>query len=288
MSQPAFVDKPLVSVAIPTLNSERTLPLTLESIRRQNYKNYEIIVVDGHSVDRTVEIAQRHEARILYGRTIAEARRIGVDNCKGKYVLLLDSDQVLEADTIDKCVQRCEREGVDVITLFERSILLHNTIVARAIAYDKWLIHSMHDDDVLYGTAIPRFFKTELLKKSSWPLDLVTLDHTFLYSSVLVWKPSRAFLDSYIWHIEPTDLASIARKFFHYGLSYSRALRQNKSLTIWHSLPRRVYFSGKALQKPYLLAIVLLIYLVKGLACVCGIAASLGFGRLRQTLSQPL
>jgi len=47
-------NKPLVSVVIPTYNSEKTLKKCLESIKRQTYKNIEIIVVDKFSKDRTV------------------------------------------------------------------------------------------------------------------------------------------------------------------------------------------------------------------------------------------
>ena len=51
-------DKPLVSVIIPTLNSEKYLKNTLESIRNQPYSNIEILVVDNHSTDNTREIAK--------------------------------------------------------------------------------------------------------------------------------------------------------------------------------------------------------------------------------------
>ena len=54
------MSKPLVSVIIPTYNSEKTLPLCLESIKRQTYKNIEVIIVDNFSVDRTVDIAKRY------------------------------------------------------------------------------------------------------------------------------------------------------------------------------------------------------------------------------------
>jgi glycosyltransferase involved in cell wall biosynthesis len=48
---------PLVSVIIPTFNSEKQLPICLESIKNQTYQNIEIIIADGFSTDKTVEIA---------------------------------------------------------------------------------------------------------------------------------------------------------------------------------------------------------------------------------------
>ena len=60
----------MVSVVIPTYNSERTLEKCLKSIVDQTYKNIEIIVVDKFSEDKTVEIAKSYGARIIqdYGR----------------------------------------------------------------------------------------------------------------------------------------------------------------------------------------------------------------------------
>jgi len=54
------MSQPLISVIIPTYNSEKTLPLCLESIKRQTYKNIEVIIVDNFNVDRTVDIAKRY------------------------------------------------------------------------------------------------------------------------------------------------------------------------------------------------------------------------------------
>ena len=59
-SKSVSIEDPLVSIIIPTYNSEKTLPLCLESIKRQTYKNIEVIVLDNFSIDRTVDIAKRY------------------------------------------------------------------------------------------------------------------------------------------------------------------------------------------------------------------------------------
>ena len=66
----------MVSVVIPTYNSEKTLEKCLKSIMDQTFKNIEIIVVDRFSEDRTVEIAKRYGARIIqdYGEREREQR----------------------------------------------------------------------------------------------------------------------------------------------------------------------------------------------------------------------
>ena len=58
-------NKPLVSVVIPTYNSEKYIERCLRSIKNQTYKNIEIIIVDKFSTDKTVDIAERHGAKVI-------------------------------------------------------------------------------------------------------------------------------------------------------------------------------------------------------------------------------
>ncbi|MDD5292601.1 MAG: glycosyltransferase family A protein, partial [Candidatus Omnitrophica bacterium] len=158
-------NSPVVSVNIPTYNSDKTLEETLISVTGQTYKNIEVVVIDSFSKDRTLEIAKKYGAKIFNADSLALARKVGVENSTGKYIFLVDSDQSLDKDTVEKCVATCEEKGFDVVTLFEKTKITKNTFAERVIAYDKWLFHSLHDDDPIHGTAIPRFFKAEYMKR---------------------------------------------------------------------------------------------------------------------------
>lgn len=266
---------PLVSVNIPTYNSEKTLDECLSSVVSQTYRNIEIIVIDSYSRDRTLEIAKKYGAKIYFGRStdLSQRRGIGVEKSLGKYILLLDSDQILEPDAITKCVEECEKKEYGMITFFEQSIIEKATFIERVIAYDKWLFHSQRDDDPIYGAAIPRFFRAEILKKISWPQGLITFDHSFIHYETIKTGARACFMDVYIYHHEPSSLTQVVRKFYYYGFYYVPALRKNKKLVILHSLPRRVYFSKKAFKNPALFMGLLLLYMVKGLATLAGVLA---------------
>jgi len=58
---------PLISVIIPTKNSEQTLRECLSSVRAQTYRNFEIIVVENFSSDSTVALAKQYDALVLQG-----------------------------------------------------------------------------------------------------------------------------------------------------------------------------------------------------------------------------
>lgn len=264
--------KPLVSINIPTYNSEKTLDECLSSVKNQTYKKIEIIIIDSDSTDRTIEIAKKFSAEILTAESLAMARKTGVEESKGKYIFLLDSDQVLEPNVIEECVRVCEEEVYDVVTLFERSIIHKNTFVEKVIAYDKWLFHSMHDDNPIYGAAIPRFFRASYLQRVDFLNNPpITFEHSIIHHEVVKMGARVKFVEAYINHHETATFSAVAKKFYRYGYYYLPAWQKNRRLVAAHSLPRRVYFSLKALDKPILFLGLFMLYIVKGFATLAGI-----------------
>ena len=87
---------PKVSFCIPTLNNEDTIEKCLSSIANQDYPSVEIIVVDGNSKDKTIEIAKRYTNKIFFDSgLLGSARQTGVENATGEIVALFDSDIII-------------------------------------------------------------------------------------------------------------------------------------------------------------------------------------------------
>lgn len=92
----------MFSIIIPTLNEEKFLPLLLDSLVAQSQKNFEVIVVDGKSKDKTIEGAYRYH-RLLPSLTVIEGdkRRVsaqrnkGVDSAIGQWLIFLDADTIV-------------------------------------------------------------------------------------------------------------------------------------------------------------------------------------------------
>jgi len=87
----------IVSFIIPTLNAESVLETCFKSIKKQNFKNYEIIIADGGSVDNTLKIAKKYQAKIFKNplKTAEAGKAAGIKNAVGKYIVLIDSDNIL-------------------------------------------------------------------------------------------------------------------------------------------------------------------------------------------------
>ena len=263
--------QPLVSINIATYNSEKTLEKCLNSVNKQTYPNIEIIIMDSYSKDKTLDIAKSYEARIVFAPTLATARKAGSDASFGEYIFILDSDQILESDVVERCVTACEDEKFDGVTLFEKSLIIKNTFVERVIAYDKEIFHSLHDDDPIKGTAIPRFFRASFFKKVEFERNPpITFEHTIIHQKIIQMGAKIKFIDAYIWHHETSTIREVARKLFRYGYYYIPAYKFNKELAIHHSLPRRTYFHYTAFRDPILFIGLFCIYLGKAISAFLG------------------
>jgi len=97
--------RPLMSIVIPTWNSESTLPQLLRSVHEQHYRDHEIVVVDKVSTDFTVQIAQKHHCRVIIADTDrSEARNIGARKATGELLLFLDADMEVTPHVLEDCV----------------------------------------------------------------------------------------------------------------------------------------------------------------------------------------
>jgi len=94
---------PLVSIIIPAKNAQAVIKKCVDSILRQNYKNYELIVVNDGSTDKTAQILADYplvKALTTPGAGPSEARNIGIALAKGEFAAFTDADCVVAGDWI--------------------------------------------------------------------------------------------------------------------------------------------------------------------------------------------
>ncbi|MFA5484718.1 MAG: glycosyltransferase [Candidatus Pacearchaeota archaeon] len=113
---------PFVSIVIPVYNSEKTLNSCLKSILKQNYSNYEVIVVDNNSNDDSKKIIKSFEIKNkklkyffepIKGR--GSARNKGILSSSGEIILMVDSDCVVPSNWINNLLQPIIFEGESIV-----------------------------------------------------------------------------------------------------------------------------------------------------------------------------
>jgi glycosyltransferase involved in cell wall biosynthesis len=99
---------PFVSVIIPSLNEEKYIENCLKALRVQDYKgSFEIIVVDGGSRDKTVEIAKKYADKVIVinRKGVSAGRNAGAREARGEILLFIDADTVAAFNLITELVK---------------------------------------------------------------------------------------------------------------------------------------------------------------------------------------
>ena len=112
---------PKVSVIIPVYNGEDSLSISLESLLKQTYSNFEVVVIDDGSKDGTREVVEKYvsmDSRFRYNYQanggVSVARNNGIKVSQGEYICFLDSDDFYENSFIEKMLNEIEKESADV------------------------------------------------------------------------------------------------------------------------------------------------------------------------------
>jgi len=111
---------PVFSVVIPTLNEEKYLKRCSKSLSKQVYRDFEVIVVDGGSDDRTVKMAEREGFKVIQAKKrrphdVGYARNLGAKHSSGSILFFLDADMVLEPNcfqVLNECFEEPSIIGV--------------------------------------------------------------------------------------------------------------------------------------------------------------------------------
>ena len=107
---------PRVSVVVNTYNRAASLHQTLQALRRQNYSNFEVIVVNGPSTDETTNILCAHSSEIRVGtcaqRNLSISRNVGIEMARGDFVAFIDDDAVPDEDWLVDAIAAFDSDEV--------------------------------------------------------------------------------------------------------------------------------------------------------------------------------
>ena len=115
-------EHPLVSIIVPIYNAQDHIARCVESIRRQTYKNIEILLLNDGSQDVSLQVCEmyaRVDDRIVLidkaNSGVAATRNLGLRQAKGKYLQFVDADDTIQPYATEMLVARAEESGADLV-----------------------------------------------------------------------------------------------------------------------------------------------------------------------------
>ena len=109
---------PQISVVVPAYNEEKYLPACLASLGRQTFRNFEVIVVDNNSTDRTSEIAKSFRVRLVKEKIqgMIPARERGFEVAKSEIIARTDADTVVPENWLSQIYEIFSKQP-DIVAL---------------------------------------------------------------------------------------------------------------------------------------------------------------------------
>ncbi len=202
-----------VTVVVPTRDNIRTIEACLRSVLEQTHP-VELVVVDNHSTDGTLEVARRFTEHVITaGPERSAQRNTGVRAATGEWVLWLDSDMLLPPRTVAAAVQTATATGAAGIALPERTIGEGFWTACRALERECYL-----DDPWLHNPRLVR--RDYLLGEGAFHLDMSGPEDADLRMKMRSTGAGIELAPIIIDHDEGRlTIADVLRKRYYYGRS---------------------------------------------------------------------
>lgn len=187
----------LVSIIMPSYNSEDYIKDSIDSVMNQTYKNWELLIVDDSSTDQTVSIIRNHiknDARIKLevlrqNSGAAIARNQAVEKAKGKYLAFLDSDDLWDEKKLSKQINFMEENNyLFTSTSFnemndDNQVLNNITHSYEKLDYNGVLKHCPGNSTVMYNAEeLGKFYSPDIRKRNDFAMWLqVIKEAKYLY-----------------------------------------------------------------------------------------------------------
>lgn len=244
-------DQPLISIIVPVYNVEKYVGACIDSILNQSYKNLELVLVDDGSTDRSGEICddyarQNSNVKVIHQTTggPSVSRNVGIDAMNGKYVVFVDSDDVIHSETIAFLYNLLIDNNADISTISLASFN-NNEKLPRVNANSKIKIYEpgkkavksmLYQRGYIDNSPCGKLFKVSLFRHYRFPEgvlyeDLATIPLICLYAKKIVTSTAtmyfyRAHLTSILgeFSLQRYDVLDVADELVSYMKQHQKSL----------------------------------------------------------------
>ncbi|MGJ8454517.1 glycosyltransferase family 2 protein [Pseudothermotoga sp. U03pept] len=188
--------QPAISIVIPAYNVEDYIRSTLESVKRQTYKNIEVIVVNDGSKDNTSEVARQKLADAEFpwmvidqeNQGVSVARNVGLSKASGEYVLFLDGDDRISELYVEKMYKKAKELDCDIVFCKFSRISDQGNGIRTIEAYDDLYSPKVHTKFENGGSGLQVLGDALRLRVWVWTASAI-YRRSFLINNCLLFSP---------------------------------------------------------------------------------------------------
>lgn len=171
------MQNPLISILIPFKNTQRFLDACLESILKQTYSNWELLIVDDHSIDKSYTLVENYtnkDKRIKLfkneGFGIINALKLAFSKSKGDYITRMDSDDIMTNIKLETLLNNLQQNGKNHIATGLVSYFSEEGISDGYRKYEQWL-----NNLTTNGTNYSEIYKECVIPSPCWMISRANL-----------------------------------------------------------------------------------------------------------------
>lgn len=240
-----------ISIIIPVYNAENTLNRCLDSIVNQEYKNYEVILINDGSTDNSKQILDEYKDKYTniivkhkINEGVSSARNMGLEIASGEYIMFADSDDFLSKDCLKTLINEINSKNIDLITSSFFEIYPEGNIVEHNILKNSYtglkIINNLPDYYFIEGFIHPcwgKLYKRKIIINNNIKFEKQSLSEDTVFNiEYLKYCKNIGFLNEklyYYYRYTENNLTSkvyenvfeiyieVENKFKEFGLSES-------------------------------------------------------------------
>ncbi len=198
--------QPLISVVVPVYNVEKYIHKCVDSIINQTYKNLEIILVDDGSPDNCPKICDEFakndkRIKVIHKQNggLSDARNVGIEVAKGKYITFIDSDDYIETNYVELLYNTINDDKSDISigshkVIYDSGKIIDKSTSERTILNPKEVLKRILYDDGIDLSAWGKLYKLNLFKDIKYPVGRLFEDSATTY--LLIDKANKISINS--------------------------------------------------------------------------------------------
>lgn len=183
----------LISIIIPVYNVEHYLEACMESVLNQTYSNIEIILVDDGATDSSGKMCDRYAGKderikVIHKKNggLSDARNKGITQAKGKYIMFIDSDDVVSSDFVEYLYQMIKTSFADIAICDpihcypDKEIIFQSETLRKIYEPEEAIVEMLYQKSFLVA-AWGKLYRKEYFNDTLFPYAMLFEDSAIMY-----------------------------------------------------------------------------------------------------------